>query len=642
MANKKKVVIQEPKKKDYFKYVVIAAVLIIPFMYSFFYLKAYWNPYGEGNIDNVPVAIVNEDKGDKGQELIDSIKDSGKLKISVVTEKNAESGLNNKEYYAMIKIPEDFTSSMESVSSEDKKHATITYSPNQKSNYLASQIINSVVNAVEKNLDNSVNSAIVGTLTDKLKSIPDELQTISDGFGELQSGVSKLQDGSKTLTDGTDTLKTNYSEFNNGLKTVSDGTNTLNEKVSSLSALGSGLTELTDGVATLKTGSDQFTSGLNGYVSGVTSTLDFTKASANYIVALYESNNTHYGIPDQLYMTAKALLTQNPNYGNIDTLTYLQASGQKLSESNTSINGGISSLNEKVSGLSSVNDQITLLQNSISTLANGTTTLYNSSLKIEEGIQNLNNGSQTLTNGINTLYNSVVSAKDELDNKISSTRDELKSLDGLKEYSEAPVTLETKEVNAISSYGTAFSPFFISIALWVGCLMMYIVLYYDKEERFEILSINNPNRLQRTIAYHVLATASAILLGISLELLLDFEITSQLLYFGSIILIANTFMAIIEFLIINFKDIGKFIALILLVLQLAAAGGTFPIETVTKGFRWMHPLLPMSYTIDLLKESLISIESNLLTSSLVVVIGIFVCFLAINIVMDIIRQKKNN
>ena len=91
------------------------------------------------------------------------------------------------------------------------------------------------------------------------------------------------------------------------------------------------------GVATLKTGSDQFTSGLNGYVSGVSSTLDFTKASANYIVALYESNSTHYGIPDQLYMTAKALLTQNPNYGNVDTLTYLQASGQKLSESNTSI-----------------------------------------------------------------------------------------------------------------------------------------------------------------------------------------------------------------------------------------------------------------------------------------------------------------
>lgn len=64
MANKKKVVVQEPKKKDYFKYVVIAAVLIIPFMYSFFYLKAYWNHMVKGNIDNVPVAIVNEDKGE--------------------------------------------------------------------------------------------------------------------------------------------------------------------------------------------------------------------------------------------------------------------------------------------------------------------------------------------------------------------------------------------------------------------------------------------------------------------------------------------------------------------------------------------------------------------------------------------------
>ena len=53
------------KEKKFFNYVIIAAVLIIPFMYSFFYLKAYWNPYGEGNIDNIPVAIVNNDEGDK-------------------------------------------------------------------------------------------------------------------------------------------------------------------------------------------------------------------------------------------------------------------------------------------------------------------------------------------------------------------------------------------------------------------------------------------------------------------------------------------------------------------------------------------------------------------------------------------------
>ena len=100
-------------------------------------------------------------------------------------------------------------------------------------------------------------------------------------------------------------------------------------------------------------------------------------------------------------------------------------------------------------------------------------------------------------------------------------------------------------------------------------------------------------------------------------------------------------MAIMEFLIVNFGDVGKFLALIILVLQLAAAGGTFPIETVTEGFRWMHSFLPMTYTIRLLREALVSIESNLLTSNLIIVSLIFVFFFVANIVSDFVRQNKN-
>ena len=115
------------KKNSLFSYIVILAVLCIPFMYSFFYLKAYWDPYGEGNIDNLPVAIVNEDKGSRGVELVNSIKKSKKLKLSVVDLDEANDGLDDKTYYAVIRIPKDFSSSMESASTTSKKHATITY-----------------------------------------------------------------------------------------------------------------------------------------------------------------------------------------------------------------------------------------------------------------------------------------------------------------------------------------------------------------------------------------------------------------------------------------------------------------------------------------------------------------------------------
>ena len=100
------------KEKKFFNYVIIAAVLIIPFMYSFFYLKAYWNPYGEGNIDNIPVAIVNNDEGDNGEKVITNIKNSKKLKISTVSDEKASDGLYNKKYYAVITIPKDFSESM--------------------------------------------------------------------------------------------------------------------------------------------------------------------------------------------------------------------------------------------------------------------------------------------------------------------------------------------------------------------------------------------------------------------------------------------------------------------------------------------------------------------------------------------------
>ena len=90
------------KNNKKYNILIIIGILIIPFMYSFFYLKAYWDPYGKGNIDNIDVAIVNKDTGDKGNEIITSIKNSKKLKLNVVSQNEADTGLNEGKYYAVI------------------------------------------------------------------------------------------------------------------------------------------------------------------------------------------------------------------------------------------------------------------------------------------------------------------------------------------------------------------------------------------------------------------------------------------------------------------------------------------------------------------------------------------------------------
>lgn len=650
------------KTNSWFKYVVIIAVLLVPFMYSFFYLKAYWNPYGKGNIDNLPVAVVNKDSGNKGKELIDNIKESKKLKLSIVSNDEATDGLNDGKYYAIISIPKDFTSSMNSASSTNKRHATITYSPNQKSNYLSSQIINTVVLTVEKNLDNTVNSKIVENLSDKLKAVPTQLNTISTGFGKLSEGTSQIENGASELKSGSEQLKNGINEAYNGSKTITDGVN------ASIENLKNDKSEAID-TQTLNNIKNQVTSSVNAtftdtYKNAIgVQAVETVKAQYENNINLLKqgilANISAFGITDvDAYCNSSSVNPGLANYcssylGLVSLNNQLNDSSSVIYQSiyNTAITSAqksavqtASNVSETVAKQVATSAKETATNKSIASLTplqEGLNSLTSGLAKLNTGSNDLYNGTVKLNEGTTTLNNSVKASKVELDNKISSTKSEMKKVDGLSKYSKMPIKAETKEVNKVSSYGTAFSPLFISIALWVGSLMLFMVLYFDKEKRFGLLGIDSKKRVKRTLAYHGLASASGLILGILLQLLLDFSITNVLLYYVSIILIANCFLAIVEFLIETFGDIGKFIALIILVLQLAAAGGTFPIETVTKGFRWLHPLLPMTYTINLLKESLVSVENNLLTQNMLYVFIIFIVFFGLNIILNFMKQKKD-
>mgnify|MGYP005960941063 FL=1 len=650
------------KTNSWFKYVVIIAVLLVPFMYSFFYLKAYWNPYGKGNIDNLPVAVVNKDSGDKGKELIDNIKESKKLKLSIVSNDEATDGLNDGKYYAIISIPKDFTSSMNSASSTNKRHATITYSPNQKSNYLSSQIINTVVLTVEKNLDNTVNSKIVENLSDKLKAVPTQLNTISTGFGKLSEGTSQIENGASELKSGSEQLKNGINEAYNGSKTITDGVN------ASIENLKNDKSEAID-TQTLNNIKNQVTSSVNAtftdtYKNAIgVQAVETVKAQYENNINLLKqgilANISAFGITDvDAYCNSSSVNPGLANYcssylGLVSLNNQLNDSSSVIYQSiyNTAITSAqksavqtASNVSETVAKQVATSAKETATNKSIASLTplqEGLNSLTSGLAKLNTGSNDLYNGTVKLNEGTTTLNNSVKASKVELDNKINSTKSEMKKVDGLSKYSKMPIKAETKEVNKVSSYGTAFSPLFISIALWVGSLMLFMVLYFDKEKRFGLLGIDSKKRVKRTLAYHGLASASGLILGILLQLLLDFSITNVLLYYVSIILIANCFLAIVEFLIETFGDIGKFIALIILVLQLAAAGGTFPIETVTKGFRWLHPLLPMTYTINLLKESLVSVENNLLTQNMLYVFIIFIIFFGLNIILNFMKQKKD-
>lgn len=731
------------RKKLMMKIAVLCGVVILPLIYSFTYLKGFWDPYN--NLDDMKVAVVNLDKCTddcKSEDLINRLDESDSFDFVLKEKEAAEEGLHNKDYYAIITIPDDFTSSFEKASTKDRSTTTITYRPNNKTNYIASQLINNAVMQVQMQLDNEVSKKVVGNLSDKLNSVPDQTKKISNGFGKLLDGTTLLDSGASQLLNGTDNLNNSYSAFdkginelNNGIsqassgintlntnsKKIKDGITTLNESFNTLSegtqdlednysAFDKGINDLRSGinelkantsslmslgsaVSSLKQGSDSLNSGLTSYKQASDKAYDDANTVytflVNYLDDYFAANPEARNDANLMgvYMIAKGYTSADENGDN--GLSKLKKTTSSLVSGSNDLNNGLNTLNSNVDSLetlitavNSINDGANYLAdnssliseginkinkgttelkigvNNLNTsynlfdgginklngssfdLVNGSQTITNSSSKIKDGINTLDNSVSTLKNGTKELNNGVKSAKSEVDGAISDTTEELTSLDGLAEYTSNPVEVEEDGYGDVNDYGTFFSPFFMSLSLWLGSLLILIGLYYDPDNRFEILGRHSKNRPLRFLYYVIIGIIQALVLGTVLKLSLGFEVTNILLFYGSCILISISFLMIMMFLFFNLGDIGKFIAIVLLVIQLAACGGTFPLEVEPNFFRVISPYMPMTYSVELLRESFVSVENHLLNRDLIVLTSLLIVFGALVLIFGFMKSKK--
>ncbi len=740
------------KNSNAFKAIIFIIVMLIPLIYSFFYLKSYWNPYG--NLSDMQIAVVNLDKGkddkNQGNEFVQSLKDSDTFKICEVSKDEAQEGMKKGNYYATIEIPENFTEDLESASTEEKQIAQVTYSPNQATNYLATQIVNSAVKTIELNLQSKIDKEIIANLASKLNEVPDSLQEISDGADTILNGTESLNDGIKQISDGTNTLSNSYKEFdqgvnsaytgskslNSGISQVSDGVETLknggksldsaidqiNQGADQLSSQGAeGITALASGANDLNEGAKNLSEGAKAYVKGTEDLADgtlsyvesnakiieFTSAYVDGVNKLNENNKellnalAQYGAnsSDETLkgMAQKAQVLLNSKTNGVNTFDYLTTTGNSIKAGGTSLAtnheklitgakglkasgtgittganklyvgtqslvSGTSDLGKITNGIQSLKSALTQvkqgttsLNNGIKTLQNGTTKLSEGSSSLETGLEKLNSSSSTVDNALETLKNGSKTAYDgsnqlvegvqkfktSIDEGLQDTKEQLKSLNEIEEFGENPVEFKTEEYGKVDSYGIAFTPLFLCIGLWVGALMAYVVLYYDHDERFGIFGMNEKNKILQNLIYLGLGAVEGLITGWLLKAGLGYEVQNIALYYGASILIGITFMSIIQFLIRNFGDIGKFLALIILVLQLAAAGGTFPIETIDKGFQVVSLYLPMTYSIKLLREILVPTASNFKGTYIGILVGIIAVTMLITFAVDIINKRKS-
>jgi putative membrane protein len=754
-------------KRRVFCAAVVIAIIVVPFLYSYFYLGAFWDPYSK--LDSLPVAVVNKDTGavindterNLGQELCDRLKEDGSLKFVFTEEKAAKEGTEGADYYATITIPEDFSKNISSVTTDDKQTAMIKYSPNEKRNFLASQILGRALLQVEEETRSTVDKEIVQGLVNTIGEVPDQLSELQDGLGKLSDGSNDLLDGIEKLSEGTDTLYEGTTTLREGTKTLSGGSEALADGTGKLldgtGSLLNGTTTLTkgtttyvkkfgeyrEGVSTLKegstalaTGADTLEAGIGQLKTGVdvlvektatigqlttgtqilaegSKTLDagLTQYTTGVNTLLSTVNNTVAFL--EQYAKAHPSLLQDPTFvdfmtklsdpKNAQSFQVLAAAGpqlnqasvkmvagteqiykgtQSLPELNTALvtlRAGASKLKTGATDLSEGADKLTIGIDTLSGVTNrlytaaidiaggadelnsgiinlnrgakdlnrGATKLTNGVENLNEGAQDLNRGAKKLNSGATKLNDGAKKLSEGLDtanssviNSVTEAKDQIGALDGMAEFAATPVTIDQENVTSIANYGTAFAPYFMSLSLWVGALILFVGIYLDTEGKFKILSRESDYKVARSFMFLLIGIAQAIALALIVKLGLGLKVDNVPLYYTSICLVSMVFIAMVQFFMVHLKSAGKLVSIVLLILQLTSCGGTFPMELVPKVFNDLYPFMPMTYSVGLFKNAITDTDSKAVLYNGGILVAILVVFMAMTIILSGIKSKK--
>lgn len=262
----------------------ILGIMSLPFLYSLFFLKSVWDPYGSTSY--LPVAVVNKDQatyyqGKKfqvGHDLVSKLKDNDDLEWHFVSEKEANDGLSHKKYYMVITIPKNFSKNATTVLNRHPHKMNLTYKTNDSLNYIGKVISETGAKQVNSEIRESVSTAYADTMFKVVKKV-------GKGFSEAASGSKQLADGSKVLNDGLNTYTAGVGQVNNGVIQLAAGVVPLSDGVQKLTAgstalatglktYTAGVSQVNDGVQTLNSSTGTLATGVNALATGSNSLKD--------------------------------------------------------------------------------------------------------------------------------------------------------------------------------------------------------------------------------------------------------------------------------------------------------------------------------------------------------------------------------
>lgn len=567
--------------------IVLIGLIVLPSLYALLNIQACWDPYG--NTGEVEFAIANLDKGasfedmqlNVGNELVKDLKKNDKFKWVFVTEDELREGVYKGDYYAGIIMPKNLSENIVSIAGDDPQQAKLEYIVNMKANPVGAKLTdsgsNAVYNALNAKIIEIINLAAYGKLGELQEGLASGSSQLASGGSQLQAGAAQVSDGASQVSDGQSQVKDGASKLQSGADKVQKGAKDVNN---GKDAVKSGASKVKDGASQVEQGAEELNTAVD-----------------------------------------PSLIPEGPVKEYVDGVSQVSDGASQVA-----------------SGSSQLADGSVALADGSSKLANGSSQVADGASKLADGSTALAEGSLSLAAGSQLLSNAAAQALFTAAGSLGASADALSDITGINEtilgdYFYAPVKLDRHELFSVPDYGSQVSPFYLVLSMWVGGLITCALIkpgvsYGTKYTPLEMYA-------GKLALFNVMGILQACVTIIGAHIL-GIYIDNEIVFILSALIVSGVFMTLVYSLVSALGDVGKAIAVVLLVIQISGTGGIYPVEIMAHFFNEMNPFLPMTYAITLIREA----QLGLIWSNYLPALSILIAIATATVILSIIVKMR--
>ena len=644
-------------------WIIIVGLIFLPSMYAWPNILSSWDPYGHTN--NIKVAVTSEDAGatvdgkelNLGNSLVEGLKNNKNLDWQFVSNKEeAEKGVRIGDYYASIVVPKNFSQDMTSVSRTEPQRATIEYTVNEKINAISPKITNSGASAIANNISKNFVETANGIIFEKLheagikfeENLPsiekakEEIFKLNDNFSTYESTLSeligKVEYGYNILNNVQNTLPeidrvatnsimiadkagitiNNIQGFNERLlPIINSHLNVVEEVSKEANVIAKELQKKPDKTEEIKARQKALDSRLQASIERLqlvknifeyfnklsnerlfNNQLERVTTLSNDITTIKEVNNSIYNKMDHYDEIADTVKEEfvnksariNEVSSNMNSKLNVEVApliSQVLSKAEVNI--------DKVSGIiAGAQGELPAVERKLSKTEVKISNAYGKLLSLQAQMPSAKSKIQKLTDEIKKADSGI--DKNQLFNLLKVDYKQQ------AEFFANPVKLQENKLYHIENYGSAMTPFYTVLSIWVGSLLMSSLLttkVEDEENKYKPYQ----KYFGRGLLFVIISLFQTLIITLGDMYVLGTQATSPYRFVLYALLISLLFSSIIYTIVCILGNVGKAVCIVLLVLQLGSSGGTFPIQMTSEFFQALYPKVPFTYSIGLLREA---------------------------------------